>query len=167
VDRAGRRRRRACGARPRPVDVRRLLARPRLLLLPVVRRLPAYSKLAWALIRDRRVRRRDKVLLIGGIGYLFSPIDAIPGLIPLLGQMDDMTVTLWALRSVLRRTDPHVAAEHMAAVGITMAQIDADLAQLGRSASLFARGAAGLGFRLAAGAVRRVAGLAGRLFRRR
>lgn len=139
----------------------------RALLLPVIRRLPAYSKLAWALVRDRRVRRRHKALLLGGIGYLFSPIDAIPGLIPILGQVDDLAVTLWALRAVLRRLPPEVAAERLAAVGITMEQIDADLAQLGRSATFITGNALRFGARMAGGTARSAMRLAGRLFRRR
>lgn len=139
----------------------------RALLLPVIRRLPAYSKLAWALVRDRRVRRRYKALLVGGIGYLFSPIDAIPGLIPILGQVDDLAVTLWALRAVLRRLPPEVAAEHLKAVGLTMEQIDADLTQLGRSATFITASALRFGARVTGGAARSAIRLAGRLLRRR
>ena len=56
------------------------------LLNPVVRRLPAYSRLTWALLRDRRLRRRHRLLVLGGVAYLLSPIDLIPGIIPVLGQ---------------------------------------------------------------------------------
>src|SRR3990172_5915565 len=59
----------------------------RMELMPVLRRLPAYSRLAWALVRDRRIKRRHRILLLGGIGYLLSPIDLIPGFIPLLGRL--------------------------------------------------------------------------------
>ncbi len=71
-------------------------------MLPVLRRLPAYSNLAWMLIKEPRLRRRYKLLVLGGIGYLLSPVDLIPGFIPVLGQLDDLSVALWSLRTALR-----------------------------------------------------------------
>ena len=124
------------------------------LLSPVIRRLPAYSKLAWRLVRDRRLSRGQRLLVLGGVAYLVSPIDLIPGFIPLIGQMDDITVTLWALRAALRRLPPAVSAEHLAATGLTAGQLDEDLARLGRSGRLIAASGARLGWRGVVGAGR-------------
>jgi uncharacterized membrane protein YkvA (DUF1232 family) len=132
------------------------------LLSPILRRLPAYSRLAWRVIRDRRLRPGHRALVLGGVAYLMSPIDLIPGIIPLLGQMDDLAVTLWALRTALRRLPPEIAAEHLAACGVTEAQLDEDLGRLGGAGRLIARGGARLGWRGVMGAGR----LAGKLGRR-
>lgn len=139
------------------------------LLLPVLRRLPAYTRLAWRIVRDRRLRRGHRALVLGGVAYLMSPIDLIPGFIPLIGQMDDLAVTLWALRTALRRLPPEVAAEHLAACGLTETQLDDDLQRLGGAGRLIASGGARLGWRGVAGGWRGLLGagrLAARLGRR-
>lgn len=135
------------------------------LLSPVARRLPAYSKLAWRLVRDRRLSRGQRALVLGGVAYLISPIDLIPGFIPLIGQMDDIAVALWALRAALRRLKPEIAAEHLSATGLTAAQLDEDLRRLGRSGRLIAASGARLGWKGVVGAGRIVAQLSKRLRR--
>lgn len=133
------------------------------LLSPVIRRLPTYSKLAWRLVRDRRLPRAQRALVLGGVAYLLSPIDLIPGFIPLLGQMDDLGVALWALRGVIRRLPPDLAAEHLGAAGLTVEQLDDDLSRLGRSGRLIAASGARIGWRGIVGAGRMVARLGRRL----
>src|SRR3990172_235177 len=129
----------------------------------VARRLPAYSKLAWRLVRDRRLSRGQRALVLGGVAYLISPIDLIPGFIPLIGQMDDIAVTLWALRAALRRLPPEIATEHLTGTGLTEAQLDEDLRRLGRSGRLIAPSGARLGWRGIIGAGRIAARLGRRL----
>jgi uncharacterized membrane protein YkvA (DUF1232 family) len=126
----------------------------RILLVPVVRRLPVYGKLAWRVIRDPRVRRRHKAVMAAGAGYVLSPVDLLPGFIPVLGQMDDIAVMLLSLRATLRLAPPDVAAQHLAAVGLTWAQIDSDLAALAQAGGLIAAGAARIAGWVAAGAGR-------------
>jgi uncharacterized membrane protein YkvA (DUF1232 family) len=126
----------------------------RMELLPVLRRLPAYTRLGWALVRDRRIRRRDRAVLIGGLGYFFSPIDLIPGFIPVLGQLDDLAVALWTLRRTLKVAPPEIATEHLGARGLTMQQVDDDLARVTRSGSLVTRAAMHVGGRALQGAGR-------------
>lgn len=134
-----------------------------LLLSPVIRRLPAYSKLAWRLIRDRRLTHGQRALVLGGVAYLVSPIDLIPGFIPLLGQMDDIAVTLWAIRAALRRLPPEIAQEHLGATGLTSEDLDGDLGRLSRSGRLLAAGGARLGWRGLVGVGRMVGRLGERL----
>lgn len=138
----------------------------RMELLPVLRRVPAYSRLAWALVRDRRIRRRDRIVLIGGLGYLLSPIDLIPGFIPVLGQLDDLAVALWTLRRTLQSCPPEVAAAHLAARGLTLEALDDDLARVTRSGRLVTRAALRLGGRALRGAGRTVWRLGRQVLRR-
>ncbi len=126
----------------------------RLLLIPILRRLPAYGTLAWRVIRDPRVRRRHKAVLAAGAGYVLSPVDLVPGFIPVLGQMDDVAVMLLSLRTVLRLAPPDVAAQHLSATGLSWAQIDDDLGRLIQAGGLIAAGVGRVAGRLAAGAGR-------------
>jgi uncharacterized membrane protein YkvA (DUF1232 family) len=64
------------------------------------------------LIRDRRVPRRHKVLLVGCIAYLAMPIDLVPDVIPVAGQLDDAIIVALALRSVLRGGGRALLEEH-------------------------------------------------------
>src|SRR4030067_3224305 len=108
----------------------------RMELMPVLRRLPADPRLAWALVRDRRIKRRHRLLLLGGIGYLLSPIDLIPGFIPVLGQLDDLGVALWTLRRTLQAAPAEGAGAHLAASALSREILNADLSRVNRSGRL-------------------------------
>ena len=54
------------------------------------------------LVRDRRVPRHRKLLLLGLIGYLALPFDLVPDFIPVAGQLDDAIIVALVLRHVVR-----------------------------------------------------------------
>lgn len=93
----------------------------------LVRRFPAYARLAWRLGRDERLTRGRRAAVLGAAAYLASPIDLVPGIVPLAGQLDDAAVALLGLRFALRGLPPEVRGEHLAAVGIAEADLDRDL----------------------------------------
>jgi uncharacterized membrane protein YkvA (DUF1232 family) len=95
-------------------------------------RLPAYLKLAWALGRDPQVPRGQKVWLLAAGLYNLSPLDPIPGVIPVLGQLDDYAVFLLALRRTLSACPHAVALAHLERQGLTAAQLQADLDEIQR-----------------------------------
>ena len=64
------------------------------------------------LLRDRRVPRRSKLLLGALAGYLVLPIDLVPDVIPVAGQLDDAIIAAYVLRSVLRASGPDLLREH-------------------------------------------------------
>ena len=82
------------------------------ILIDIAKRLPAYLRLGTRLMRDERIPKRHKATLTAALGYTISPIDLIPGIIPLLGQLDDLLVLLSALRFTLNHIDPALAEEH-------------------------------------------------------
>lgn len=93
-----------------------------------VKRLPAYLRLSAAMARDERVPKSAKAVLITGGVYAVSPIDLVPGVIPVAGQLDDLYVILMAIRQAIRITPDNIAAEHLAKAGVSRAEIDHDLA---------------------------------------
>ena len=74
--------------------------------------LPNVLVLFKGLVRDQRVPRGSKALLVLGAAWVASPIDLIPEFIPFLGPLDDAVVAALVLRHVLRTAGDEVIAEH-------------------------------------------------------
>jgi uncharacterized membrane protein YkvA (DUF1232 family) len=64
------------------------------------------------LLGDGRVPRRRKLVLVGLIAYLLTPVDLIPDFVPVAGQLDDAIIAAFALRYVLRSQGPNLLREH-------------------------------------------------------
>jgi uncharacterized membrane protein YkvA (DUF1232 family) len=64
--------------------------------------IPDCIVLVTRLIRDSRVPRRRKLLLLGLVGYLALPFDLVPDFIPVAGQLDDALVVALVLRHFVR-----------------------------------------------------------------
>ncbi|HVC86544.1 MAG TPA: YkvA family protein [Gaiellaceae bacterium] len=64
--------------------------------------IPDCVVLVTRLARDPRVPRRRKLLLLGLVVYLASPLDLVPDFIPVAGQLDDAIVVALVLRHVVR-----------------------------------------------------------------
>lgn len=141
---------------------------PRERLAAMLRRLPAYLRLSWRLAKDPLVGRVRRAAVVAAAGYLASPIDLVPGVLPVVGQLDDLAVALAAIRIALAGLDAERRQAHLAAVGLRDGDLTDDLgtlwatmAWIGRSA-LRASGralaagvrATGSGARGAAAAVR-------------
>lgn len=92
-----------------------------------LKRLPAYIRLAAGLAKDPEVPNKAKGVLAVGGGYAVSPIDLVPGVIPVAGQLDDLYVMLTALSRALKMTPDEVATRHLAAAGVSQSDIDNDL----------------------------------------
>jgi hypothetical protein len=58
------------------------------------------------------VPRRHKVLLGLVVAYLASPIDVVPDVIPVAGQLDDALLVSLALRAIVRAAGPSLVHEH-------------------------------------------------------
>jgi uncharacterized membrane protein YkvA (DUF1232 family) len=90
-------------------------------------RMPRYVRLARALLRDPHLSKARKAAIAAGVAYLLSPVDLIPGFIPVAGQLDDLAVALYGLRTGLRGLPPGAAARHLASVGLSPTALDADI----------------------------------------
>ena len=99
----------------------------RLLLWPIVKRLPGYARLAWALMRDPEIPARHKVALSAAVLYTVSPLQWIGGMVPVVGQIDSIVFLLLGLQSTLRHAPPAVAKRHLEQLGIPPRQLNKDL----------------------------------------
>jgi uncharacterized membrane protein YkvA (DUF1232 family) len=126
---------------------------PREELSALVRRLPRYGRLAWALARDPRLSRLRRAAVMAGAAYVISPIDLVPGIIPVAGQLDDLLIALGVIRVALDGLKPEVRAERLAAAGLSQADLDADVRFTGAIAAWMGRSAAGAGRRAVSGVV--------------
>ena len=70
-------------------------------VLEAVKRLPQYIKLLYKIFKSSELKKSHRLLLYGAIGYVVSPIDLIPGVIPVIGQLDDILVVLTVIYKVI------------------------------------------------------------------
>jgi uncharacterized membrane protein YkvA (DUF1232 family) len=64
------------------------------------------------LLRDERVPRRRKLLLVALTGYLALPFDLVPDFIPVAGQLDDVIIAALVLRHLVRTSGAALIREH-------------------------------------------------------
>ncbi len=98
----------------------------------VVKRLPVYLRLVVALAKDPEVPHRARTVLAVGGAYMVSPIDLVPGVIPVAGQLDDLYVLLIAIRQAVKMSPVDVADRHLLALDLDRATLDEDLAIIRR-----------------------------------
>jgi uncharacterized membrane protein YkvA (DUF1232 family) len=78
----------------------------------VAKFLPNLFLLFKDLVRDPRVSRSSKLLLVLGAAWFASPIDLIPEFIPVAGPLDDAIVASLILRRVLTTAGENVVRDH-------------------------------------------------------
>jgi len=103
-------------AEPEPPRSERDLIMERFMIS--VRRLPRYGRLATNMLRDDRVPVEARTALVAGAAYVISPVDLIPGFIPVLGQLDDLLVALLGIRFALAQAPVEVREEHLERAGL-------------------------------------------------
>lgn len=64
------------------------------------------------LLRDPRVPRRHKTMLVALAGYLALPFDLVPDFIPVAGQLDDVVIVALVLRRLIRGGGEELIREH-------------------------------------------------------
>lgn len=73
-------------------------------------------RLVFQLIKDREVPIYLKILPFAGILYTLFPIDLITDVIPVLGQLDDLTILLIGAKVFIEMAPQQVVARHLAAM---------------------------------------------------
>jgi uncharacterized membrane protein YkvA (DUF1232 family) len=82
------------------------------LVVSVINRL----RLVARLFMDPRVPIYLKLVPIASLAYALMPIDLIPDVIPVLGQLDDLGVVILAVEAFVMMAPQDVVHEHMAAM---------------------------------------------------
>jgi uncharacterized membrane protein YkvA (DUF1232 family) len=73
-------------------------------------------RLAWRLMREPRVPLFAKAVPVLALLYVLSPVDFIPDVLPILGQMDDLGILILSVKAFLRLCPGAIAAFHTAAI---------------------------------------------------
>ena len=74
--------------------------------------MPDILILFWRLFKDKRVSSKIKIVLVNAILYIISPVDLIPGFIPIIGQMDDVAVAFFALNYIIDKVPREIILEN-------------------------------------------------------
>jgi uncharacterized membrane protein YkvA (DUF1232 family) len=64
------------------------------------------------LAADDRVPRSSRLAIVALAGYLAMPLDLIPDVIPVAGQLDDAILVMLVLRRLVRSAGPGLVTEH-------------------------------------------------------
>jgi uncharacterized membrane protein YkvA (DUF1232 family) len=115
----------------------------------LLRRMPTYARLAWRIGRDPDLGTPRRAALVGAMAYLASPIDLVPGFIPVAGQLDDAAVALLGLRFALDGLPASQREAHLSAAGLEASDLDDDLATVRAGAAWMLRRGGRLGLRAA------------------
>jgi len=120
----------------------------------LIRHMPRYARLAWALAKDPRLSKARRAAVLAGAAYVISPIDLIPGIIPVVGQLDDILIALGVIRLALNGLKPEFRAQVLTNAGLTSADLDEDFRATTHIAGWIARSGIRLSEKLGSGIVR-------------
>ena len=81
-------------------------------LRALLRLIPDLARLLTRLTRDRTIPFRVRARIFVAIAYNVQPINLIPDFIPVIGLLDNLVVTVWALRSTVKHTGTDAIIEH-------------------------------------------------------
>lgn len=74
--------------------------------------LPDLIVLLGRLIKDSRVEMKTKIIIAGTIAYLASPIEIVADVIPIIGQVDEISLTFFALDRIINEVPEKVIIEN-------------------------------------------------------
>lgn len=75
------------------------------------RDLPQQLRLAYCLFRDPRVPVTTKALVAGAMGVIVTPFIDLPAMIPVVGELDMLALSLLAMKLFIAACPPEVVAE--------------------------------------------------------
>lgn len=77
------------------------------------------ARLVYYLLRDPEVPFYLKLVPFAAVIYLLWPIDFLPDLVPVLGQLDDLTALLVSSKVFIEMAPPHVVARYMEQIRVS------------------------------------------------
>jgi uncharacterized membrane protein YkvA (DUF1232 family) len=99
-----------------------LISRAKTVLVDV----PKHGKLAYCLLRDERVPRAPKAVLLGALGIIVSPLN-FPKFIPVLGELDMLALGILAVETFIAACPDEIRREHEAALKVKESVWDRDV----------------------------------------
>ena len=91
--------------------------------LRLLMHIPNFFKLAYRLVRDKRVPLYLKIICYAAVLYVLSPYDLVPiVLVPFLGWIDDIIIFYICLKLLVRYSPPQVVEKHVQAIDLEMRQ---------------------------------------------
>jgi len=94
--------------------------------MQVLVEVPRHGKLAYCLLRDERVPRAPKAVLLAALGVIVSPID-FPAWIPVLGELDILALGILAVQTFIEACPEDIRREHEAALSAKDSIFDRDM----------------------------------------
>jgi uncharacterized membrane protein YkvA (DUF1232 family) len=82
----------------------------------MLRSLVSHLRVTWRLLREPRVPVLLKLIPILAAGYVISPLDFVPDVLPVVGQVDDLGIIFLALEAFLRIAPGDAVDYHRSAV---------------------------------------------------
>jgi uncharacterized membrane protein YkvA (DUF1232 family) len=87
--------------------------------------LPNLLLLLGRLIKDPRVPKTEKALLLAAIVYAIAPLDFLPDFIPFIGQIDDIYLIALTVLRLINNTEQEIVRQHWSGGGDIVALADA------------------------------------------
>lgn len=75
-------------------------------------------------LRRSETPKWAKRVILGGLAYLFTPIDAVPDIAPIIGYTDDLGVMFYALVLVAAYIDGEVRSSARKTLGSWIGEVD-------------------------------------------
>jgi uncharacterized membrane protein YkvA (DUF1232 family) len=94
--------------------------------MQVVIEVPKHGKLAYCLLRDERVPRAPKAVLLAALVVIVSPLD-LPAWVPLVGELDMLALAILAVQTFIEACPEEIRREHEAALAAKQSTFDRDL----------------------------------------
>ncbi len=99
-----------------------ILSRAKQVLVDV----PRHGKLAYCLLRDDRIPRAPKLVLLAALGVIVSPID-FPAWVPVLGELDMLALGILAVETFIEACPEDIRRENEAALKAGQSVWDRDV----------------------------------------
>ena len=73
--------------------------------------------LLYYVLKSAGTPHKDRLKILGALGYLILPTDLIPDVIPMAGYADDLAALTWAIYSVAKNITPEVKIQAQEKLG--------------------------------------------------
>jgi uncharacterized membrane protein YkvA (DUF1232 family) len=81
-------------------------------LTDVLRLIPDLARLLARIARDRTIPRTVRLRILVAVAYNVQPLNLIPDFVPVIGLVDNVVVTLWAVRSTVKHAGRDAVVRH-------------------------------------------------------